>query len=292
MNNEEKYIKEVKEIEEAQKDNRKKCVLHYTFFDWVKKNLPAGSKILEIGSGKSSQILSYLYKVDSVEHDTKYVGKYLGVGYIYAPIKEYKGYYWYDIEALKKNLGEKYDLIIVDGPTSKTGREGFCINFELFEKYDCPILIDETNKELERKMLNVFLESGFEIISKGKKHVIIKIKKETELKKGTKLKKELVDDLLENKNLVIGSIGDKDPPKWLKEKGNYDTCVIHSEDNNEKKFKLKDFADYFISEKGTLEHQYKEAFEEIPKMKFYKNIIYLEENFDGNSKEVEKKLKK
>jgi len=292
MNNEEKYLKASKEIELGQKDNRKKCILHYLVFDWIRKNIPKESKILEIGSGKSSQILSYLYKVDSVEHDTKYAGKYLGVGYIYAPIKEYKGYYWYDLNVLKKNLGEKYDLIIVDGPTSKTGREGFCINFELFEKYDCPILIDETNKELERKMLNVFLKSGFEIISEGKKYAIIKRKKITEGKKETKLKKELLDELLENKNLVICSIGDKDPPEWLKEKGNYDTCIIHFGDSNEKKFRLKDFADYFISEKGTLKHQYKEAFQEIPKMKFYKNIIYLKENFDGNSKKVEKKIKK
>tara|TARA_Y100000310_G_C20703003_1_gene831831 strand:+ start:1271 stop:2158 length:888 start_codon:yes stop_codon:yes gene_type:complete len=294
MNNEEKYLKAAKEIEEGQKDKRKKCILHYTVFDWVKKNIPEGSRILEIGSGKSSLIFSYLYKVDSVEHDPKYVGKHRNVNYIHAPIREYKKYYWYDLDVLKEKLGKKYDLIIVDGPTSKTGREGFAVNFELFEKYDCPILIDEIDKELERKMLQVFLDSGFEKISEGKKHVIVKRKKENEGKKGNKtkkltnLKKELVEGLLENNNLVICSLGDVDPPEWLREKGDYHTCIIHSKDNNEKKFKLKDLADYFISEKGTLKHQYKKAFEELPKMKFYKKIVYLKENFDGNSKEVEK----
>ncbi|MCR4335462.1 MAG: hypothetical protein NUV57_02905 [archaeon] len=283
MNNEEKYLNASKEIEEGQKDNRKKCVLHYTVFDWVRKNIPVGSKILEIGSGKSSLIFSYLYKVDSVEHDPRYVGKHKNVNYIHAPIEEYDEYYWYDVNVLKEKLASHYDLIIVDGPTSKTGREGFCINFELFKKFNCPILIDEIDKELEQKMLQVFLDSGFKKIAEGKKHVIVK-------GKGIKLKKNLVDNLLKNENLVICSLGDVDPPKWLKEKGNYHTCIIHCTDNNEKKFKLKYLADYFISEKGTLKQQYKEAFEELPKMKFYKKIIYLAENEKVSSKELEKRF--
>jgi len=271
MGSEEDFVAACKLLEADQKKGLKKCVLSHEVFKWILENVPKGSRILEFGSGKSSQMLSWLYKVDSVEHDKKYLNKHENVNYIFAPIKDYGKYLWYDIDFLKKSLAEEYFLIIVDGPTSKTGREGFAVNYPILDRYNCPILFDETDRKVEGKILNCFLKSGFEKVFEAEDFAIIKSNKKIGLKKN------LVQGLLKNKNLAVCSIGDVPTPKWLENKGDYDVCLIHDGDSNEAKFRLKAFADFFISEKGSKEHNYKVAFEEMPKMKKYENIIYIED---------------
>ena len=285
MDNKQKYCSLVKELKKEQKKGKKKCVLDSSVFEWVLKNIPSNGKILELGSGRSSGIFSLLYKVDSIEHDYKYVGKHPEVNYIYAPIKEYSKYYWYDTKFLKKFLGKKYDLIIVDGPTSKTGREGFVINYSLFKDYACPILIDETDRLVEKKVLNCFLDSGFEKLVEEKKHVILKPKKIS------KLKQSAISTMLKNEKLVICFFGDVSL-NWLNEKRNFDVCLIHSGKNKEKGQKLKPLVDYFITHNDPLIKNYYEAFKKMPKMKVYEKIIFIDDNCKISANELEKKFQK
>jgi len=285
MDNKQKYLSLVEELKKEQDKGKKKCVLASSVFKWVLKNIPENGKILELGSGKSSGIFSLLYQVDSIEHDYKYVGKHLVVNYIYAPIKDYGKYFWYDTKFLKKFLGKNYDLIIVDGPTSKTGREGFAINYDLFKNYNCPILIDETDRAVERKVLNCFLESGFEKLVVEKKHIILKPKKIAKLKQAPILA------MLKNEKLVVCFFGNGSL-KWVTQKRNFDICLIHNGKIKEKGQKLKPLVDYFITHDEPIIKNYYEAFKTMPKMKVYEKIIFITEKYNLDAKELNEKFKK
>lgn len=262
------YISYCKELGSAQKEGRKKCSLEAGAFKWIMKSIPENGNILELGSGKSSQIFSELYKVDSIEDSQRFIGKYAKVNYIPTKIRDYGKYYWYDLAATKKKLGKKYDLIIVDGPTDKTGREGFILNFNLFEKYDCPILIDETDRKIEKKMLECFLDAGFKTIYTGKKFHIIK--------KGKNFPgfnpKQLVE-LTENKKIFIVQLKNE-IPQWVKEKREHDLCIIYTGNDHALAKELKKYCEYFITEHGTKEHNYKKALEGIPKISKYEKIEF------------------
>jgi len=117
-------------------------------YNWIRRNIPKGSTILELGSGKSTIDLAKDYRVYSVEHDKEWLNLTDKAKYIYAPIKDG----WYDIDVLKEELPTKYDLIIVDGPPGYIGRKGFYENLKLFNT-KVPILFDDTNRGMEKQLL-------------------------------------------------------------------------------------------------------------------------------------------
>lgn len=135
-------------------------------FDYIRNNLESGKTILELGSGWGSGQLSEHYCVYSVEHDEDWMNLY-NTHYLYAPIKDG----WYDVELLKEQLPETYDLIIVDGPPGIIGRAGFFMYLDLF-KTDIPIIIDDINRQPEYElMLNLSekLQRSYEIHESNKK---------------------------------------------------------------------------------------------------------------------------
>lgn len=121
--------------------------------EWVRENIPKGSTILELGSGKgSTQLLCDEYKMYSIEHMDKWIGKFNSI-YIHAPIKD--GFY--DRKVLKKKLPKEYALILVDGPPrkidgKKVGRKGFGENLDLFNT-DCVIIFDDSDRGREKKLI-------------------------------------------------------------------------------------------------------------------------------------------
>jgi len=108
-------------------------------FDFIRKVLPEGKTLLELGSGWASGQFSKFYTVYSIEDNKKWLNRY-NTNYIYAPIKES----WYDPEVLKSKLPKHYDLILVDGPTGGVGRTGFLKYLELFN-IDVPIIFDDVH---------------------------------------------------------------------------------------------------------------------------------------------------
>ena len=116
-------------------------------FDYIRKTIPEGETIVELGSGWASNQFSKFYTVFSVEHDPKWLAKY-DTNYIYAPIKNS----WYDPEILAKQLPKNYNLILVDGPTGAIGRYGFCTYLHLF-KTDVIIIFDDVHREAEYKLM-------------------------------------------------------------------------------------------------------------------------------------------
>ena len=112
-----------------------------------------GAVIVELGSGYGTKKLVQRYTVWSIENDEKWVGFCEGANYIHAPIipDPDREILWYDSSILKANLPKAYDLILVDGPPGKFGREGLLSNFNLF-RTDVPIIIDDTIRDQEAKI--------------------------------------------------------------------------------------------------------------------------------------------
>ena len=104
----------------------------------------------------------------SVEHNTNWVNKYPNVTYIHAPILNYlnddpilqefplPNSGWYDIDVIKKEMPEKYDLIIIDGPVGATphdaGRGGFYKYLDTFN-IDIPMIFHDTNRPVEKLLV-------------------------------------------------------------------------------------------------------------------------------------------
>lgn len=126
--------------------------------DFIRDHLHKGATILEFGSGNGTAELVKDYIVYTVEHDEKWVGKVEGAHYIYAPLSKYtikrfeKQEMWYNFTALMYGIPEKYDFIIVDGPTAATGRAGF---YKFLYKFrtDVPILFDDVQRVDENELL-------------------------------------------------------------------------------------------------------------------------------------------
>ncbi len=126
--------------------------------EWVFKNIPFGSYLLELGSGDgTTKFLSGKYRLYSVEHDPDWIGIY-PARYIYAPLKNG----WYDSSVLQSSLPNHYSLLIVDGPPDKVdgqriGRLGLLNNMDLFD-LSVHILVDDTNRKKEKLISKILSE--------------------------------------------------------------------------------------------------------------------------------------
>lgn len=125
--------------------------ISYKLYEWIVENLSEGSTILELGSGKGTLELCKKYKVYSIEHDENWLGLAKDSNYIYAKIKNYGDYHWYDTASLDDLKNIKYDLILVDGPTGKIGRIGFLKHLDIFNT-NVPIIFDDTNRIPEKEL--------------------------------------------------------------------------------------------------------------------------------------------
>ena len=126
-------------------------------YQYIKKVLPEGSTILELGSGYGTEKLAEHYKMFSVEHDVEYLDKYPSV-YLHAPLKEHKaianheGNVWYDAEILRPQLeGLDYGLLLVDGPPES--RAGFVKYFDMFDP-DAIMVFDDVNRRRDNSVMN------------------------------------------------------------------------------------------------------------------------------------------
>lgn len=122
---------------------------------WIRANLPLGRTILELGSGEGTTAdLCRGYNLFSVEHDAKWVGRYRS-HYIHAPLRDG----WYDRPSLKKALPSLYHLLIIDGPPGKS-RGGIIRFFNIFRS-DTPIIIDDVEREPEKRVIGFLMGKGY-----------------------------------------------------------------------------------------------------------------------------------
>jgi hypothetical protein len=128
-----------------------------SLYDFIRKVMPEGGSILELGSGWSTSELSKNYTMHSVEHDEEFVGKYNST-YIHAPLKEHKKIknhkynIWYDADVLRNKLkGIKYDLLLIDGPPGT--RSGFIKYIDLFDT-NAIWIFDDSNRGSDWDVVN------------------------------------------------------------------------------------------------------------------------------------------
>ena len=131
-------------------------------FEWMIANIDIDSSILEFGSGNGTTRLCKHFNVTSIEHNEEWLNKAIDSEYIYAPIVEG----WYDVNCLDKIIGKKYSAVLIDGPPGNIGRDGvimFAIdNPELF---DGIIIIDDTNRIPDMKLVDKFIEIGYRLVT-------------------------------------------------------------------------------------------------------------------------------
>jgi len=126
-------------------------------FWYIRKILPEGSTILELGSGWGTSQLVEHYNVFSVEHNPEYQDLYHDQ-YLHVPLKQHKaiknhkGDVWYDAKVLKDALvGLEYDLLLIDGPP--VYRAGFVKYFDLFDP-DVIMIFDDVNRKKDNSVMN------------------------------------------------------------------------------------------------------------------------------------------
>lgn len=139
-------------------------------------NLPKGSTILELGSGKGSAELNRYYNLYSIEHSKHFVGMY-DTNYIYAPSPDNppNDKSWYDPEIIKANM-PKYDLLLIDGP-NHTNRRNLLDHMSLFD-WSKPVIVDDMQEpdllELGKTIANEFCQRDFKIVDcQEKKFMVI-----------------------------------------------------------------------------------------------------------------------
>ena len=106
-------------------------------FEKIVEILEFDKYILELGSGKSSELLSMFYNVISVEHDINYLNKY-NTRYIHVSANN-EGYDFNHLKDSLKNI--QYDLLIIDGPNEKREK---IVDYITDFKTDIPIIWDDT----------------------------------------------------------------------------------------------------------------------------------------------------
>ncbi len=126
-------------------------------FNHIRKILPEGSTILELGSGYGTGELAKHYTMYSVEHNEEWLDKY-DTTYLHVPLAEHKRLknhettLWYDSKILKEKLkGVEYDLLLIDGPPQT--RSGFYKYKKLFDS-DAIWVFDDIHRSVDRRVLN------------------------------------------------------------------------------------------------------------------------------------------
>jgi|TARA_R110000796_G_scaffold206988_3_gene323323 hypothetical protein len=155
----------ISEEESRRQEFEGKSCITFSLYNEIKKILPEGKTILELGSGWGTSQLAKHYKMISIEDNVEWVNKY-DSEYIYAPIKYYDNKWtapniphnigWYDPYILQSHLKDKeYDMILLDGPAGwkgAPGRAGFLKHLDLFNT-NVPIIVDDVQREQEMILL-------------------------------------------------------------------------------------------------------------------------------------------
>ena len=150
--------------------------LNNEIFTWIVSHIPEGSKILELGSGDGTNLLSKFYLMFSIESNMELLNKY-DSNYIFAPIDKITR--WYNIEYLKDKLPKKYDLLLIDGPVlnCETSKFGMLNNLNLFNNIPNVIIINNTNKCAEfllaKELMRLTNYDGIQIKNNKKSFIIL-----------------------------------------------------------------------------------------------------------------------
>jgi hypothetical protein len=125
-------------------------------YEWLCWNIPAGSAIVELGSGHvSTNYLSRYFYTVSIEHDPAYLNIY-PAHYIYAPLDNG----WYSVDRIKDGLEHRRlwqkpcRALIIDGPIGSEARGLMLSRMDLFS-FRQPVIIDDINRPFEQQIMAI-----------------------------------------------------------------------------------------------------------------------------------------
>lgn len=121
-------------------------------FDWMYENIPHGTNVLEFGSGTGSNELAKFWNMYCVEHDSKWVGKFNSLNYIYAPILNG----WYSPTCILHGMPLIYSCILIDGPPGYIGRMGLLMNTGMLD-LSVPIIVDDIQRKADMDLFNALV---------------------------------------------------------------------------------------------------------------------------------------
>ena len=124
--------------------------------DMIRSRIPSDGTILEFGSGKGTKILSREFRVTAIEHDADYLEagdfRTIHAPIVYNSTSESVGEFgWYNPDIIRDEIDQRYDLIIIDGPTGKIGRSGILEHTDLLQKSGA-ILVDDVQRIAEHNL--------------------------------------------------------------------------------------------------------------------------------------------
>lgn len=123
-------------------------------YEFICDTVTPGRVIVELGSGVGTKKLAERYRMVSVEHDLRFLGRY-DTEYIFAPITDG----WYDAKMIQRGLPQEYDLLLIDGPPKVIGRAGLVDHFGIFRS-DVPVVFDDLHRPLEQKLVRQIAGQG------------------------------------------------------------------------------------------------------------------------------------
>jgi hypothetical protein len=110
--------------------------IEYITFEYILKNIPKGSKVIELGSGHcSTPALSWFYELYSIEHNPEFANIYPNVNYLVAD----NASGWYNRDAVKAFIPKDHTFVLIDG----THRAGILKNLDIFNP-DAVYMIHDT----------------------------------------------------------------------------------------------------------------------------------------------------
>lgn len=140
-------------------------------FNWMLENIPKGSTILELGSGRGTSELVKHYNVYSVEHDNRWLNLVPLSNYIHAPLVDG----WYDVRILEQQLPKEYDVLLIDGPPAEK-RVGILKHLHLFRR-DVLIIVDDSHRKTDFSIVQHLTKDSknktLDIVSNEKKSTVI-----------------------------------------------------------------------------------------------------------------------
>lgn len=116
----------------------------------IKLILQKEDTILELGSGEGTKRLLLDFNVISIEHDKEWLNYVKNGKYIFAPIKNYGNYNWYD-DSFINQIPTNYNLLLIDGPPGRIGRYGLIHHIDKFYN-GSPMILDDTQRPEELKL--------------------------------------------------------------------------------------------------------------------------------------------
>ncbi len=150
-----RYKKHLFKVDESDESFHNHSITE-NLFNYIRKTLPEGSTLLELGSGWATGELANHYMMYSVEHNEEWLYKYDST-YLHVPLKEHKPLanhlttLWYDSDILRYKLkGLEYDLLLVDGPPQT--RSGFYKYHDLFDT-NAIWVFDDIHRDIDRRVV-------------------------------------------------------------------------------------------------------------------------------------------